>query len=351
MRINKLDLIADLSYSFDNTNIKQNYNLDKLNTKFISLYDHALDRLFEELFSIFDIIRVSDIRMTPYKIHKSYPSARSFYLQKLWIKIDNDKYITKNIKSNKLELYQMNYNDDYDIIITTDIINYPNYFAIHKSLNILEIGHIIYNIKSILDIFNIRFNLKVSKEMILIKLIDQNKMDFCETKLISLKEKFLLRNSGKYYRGIINLNHHFKDAIYDTKINIQNQFFKLFNIEISVDDIFVINFKNNGKYYEYKNLKVEYYELNQIYNYIDFRNSSQYTLLLFKKDIIDKKYLSEVIIFLGYIAQEISLENAHQNKYNRPLKQLLDKKLWKRISSNFNENYIYFYSIVSGFFD
>ncbi|MDO5755462.1 MAG: hypothetical protein Q4P28_04450 [Tissierellia bacterium] len=71
-----------------------------------------------------------------------------------------------------------------------------------------------------------------------------------------------------------------------------------------------------------------------------------------KKDIWDMRKLEKEILMLGYLAQDICLMNAGKNVYNRPLKQVLSAKNWKRVDMNKGyPRYYQFYGVVSGYCD
>ncbi|BDD41040.1 hypothetical protein [Streptococcus ruminantium] len=105
---------------------------------------------------------------------------------------------------------------------------------------------------------------------------------------------------------------------------------------------------NNGEYFTDSNGEyvVQYFELNREYYFVDFRTASQYTLLLIKLPPIQDELIN-YILFMGYLAQEICINNAGLGHYNRPVKQV-NFTFWKNILGDKYKDYLPFYGVITG---
>lgn len=203
----KQDLVADYLFTLYKKSVfKQNEGIAILCKEYLEKNINIDNQFYVELMRIMEISQVSKFDWSPYKIHKSYPSARSYYKQKLWIKLEDGNYITKDFITNNIDKYRLNlykFQDSFDLLLTTDLITLDKYSSIYKSLTILEYGHIIYNIDTVCRMFRASIEKIIINELgIFIKLNYKNIKNPKCIELSELKELYKLRSSGKYYTGL-----------------------------------------------------------------------------------------------------------------------------------------------------
>lgn len=361
MIITLKDLIIDYLYFKNKDSYTQSEVKNNIKFNYKCEFKGEIKEFLIEILNISKIIRIGNEK-TPYKIHKSYPSARSLYPQKIYVNLEKNKYISINRFTQKLELYYSNIKGKEDsIIIVSDDINFSQYKSIHKSLILLECGHMIYNFYEIANIFGYNINkiiINDNKIVVNLKKYKENTSEYIKAELKKIKNKYMVRNSGPYYGGIYNFKRDnkkicgsnyseiFKELQYILKVDI----FKYLKI------IELINNYNDGFVNNKLGINIPYYMFNSEYQYLDFRSSEKYILFLVnKKEILKKsKYITKIVLSIGCICQKILLENTTRYKYNRPLKQILSNDLWDKIKKQSNINldkYYQFYGLVSGIFE
>ncbi|MBF0787078.1 MULTISPECIES: hypothetical protein [unclassified Streptococcus] len=349
MRFTQEDFIADYSF-FRGHSIFEQVTEEE---EFVWNKGESVDKvspLVEEIFEIFSVSRISECSQTPYLIHKSYPSARSFYLQECFICNGGNEFLYKNEVSDKYQVVYCQNNDvsfeKGDILIKTGKMKYDLYKSIRKTLMLLELGHIVYNIHLVLSKFDFKINrIKMDTNYTLISLENGSVFTPALT-LKALHQLYVLRTSGPYLKRIIDFNRQI-NAHYLFKTNIQEAFRCLFNVEYDSTIIRMYIFRNNGvDGFCYENITLSYSILNKVYQYIDFRSASQYTLFAIKREF--HKIFEQYIVFLGYIAQECCLHNSCYGRYNRPVKQVLPVKVWESFFADDCRQYYPFYGIITG---
>lgn len=354
MKLFKKDMFSDYYFSFyrDNKYI-QSEGYKRIEFNYDSDFTEEVSSFYHELMSITDIVRVSDNEFSPYKIHKSYPSARSYYNQKIWLNISKNKFISKDSYSNIIKSFSPKDRvldvERIDLLITTELITLKNYQSINKSLSMLEFGHILYNIHNICNVYGIQIENILVKDYGIIVNFFKNKIDIHDVQEIEqIHSLYYLRSSGPYYRGLLNFEESQRECFFDFQLDIEDVFKKLFHEDLK-KYIKILNFKNDGKCFIFEKISLEYFELAQEYTYIDFRSCSQFTLFLLDKTVTDMRLIEKLVLFIGYLAQDICLNNARTNVYNRPLKQLLNVGLWRKLDKNNTiDNYMQFYAVITG---
>lgn len=358
MKYTLSDYICDYLYITDGKTFTQPYQSeDNLNWKFISIITQV-NKFYETLLFCDKIIRIAPYTYSPYKVHKSYPSARSLYPLKLWVCLSKGYFITNDDKSGKYALF---YNDDLTylspgtVLITNDEINLPIYKSIHKSLEYLEMGHLLYNLFEVYKIFGNSFIIDNSPvnftALILKEEKDTFKVDFnsVRKKILQFKEKARYRNSGSYYSRINNLDSHRDKNFFKVELDLQEHYMSLFNKKEKCPLIVTYFSNDNNGYFVSDEIKIPYHKLNKEYNFINFRTCSQFTLISLKKDFfVGKRNFIDEIQYIGFVAQIICLNNSLPNFYNRPVKQVLVKAWNNDLLKNQREQALPIYGVISG---
>lgn len=354
MYYNFKDYVSDYIYTTTGDSLGQNYQSKDLKWHYIKKIK-KVNPFFELILFCDKIIRVSSSKKTPYKIHKSYPSARSFYPLKLWLSVGEGYFITNDNISGDYSLY---YSNKFKlpkntVLITNNEINLSNYKPIHKTLESLEIGHLIYNLFEVYNIFGHSFTVdNTSTNYTTIILKEQknilNNKNRCQ-KIHAFKEKAYLRNSGNYLKKINNFDLNSVEKKFEINLNLREIYSSLYNTKES-HSIIITHFFNdvNGSFSNSK-VKIPYYKLNKEYGFINFRTCSQYTLISLETDFYMNKtnYIND-IQFIGFIAQNICLNNSSLNFYNRPVKQVSINSWNNDFLKEQEKKYLPMYGVISG---
>lgn len=357
MRYTNQDFIADVSFCFRN----KDYGIQN---PFKSIYMQKLNSHIElnpyenEILKLNQIIRVDSVNRTPYILHMSYPSARSIYKIKMYI-VKEDKLCSTDIWGNPIT-YQIPKEwisdlsgADNSIIIQALPLDEERYVNIQKTLQILEVGHLLYNVTYIASLYGytISFDNKCPEELVMIKLKQNKKIDDLNKIDLSLKEfweKAYLRTSGKYYGGLMDFSNA-QDSKYllenhlSHHITLQRDMWKYIKILRFVNN-------NNGEYSCIEeNISVSYEDLSKEYSYVNFRTATQITLYFISKDALFQENIADLIQYIGFLAQDTCINNAKANVYNRPVKQVMHL-FWNPIlkTNNTISNYIPFYGVLTG---
>ena len=212
MLYSEKDLLSDISYFNGNDDKIQEQNgyneIGKITDKdiYISEYEsHILD--------LNTVIRVDNFLRTPYSIHMSYPSARSLYTLRIYF--SKDRYLLtkdfwkrkKILKVNSSTYLNSNVNTG-DIVIELKEFNDKHYPSIFKTLQILEVGHLLYNISRIADIYGYEYELNNDEINTLVLRNIRIGVQYLENreKINEFWRKAKSRSSGKYYGGLINFD-------------------------------------------------------------------------------------------------------------------------------------------------
>lgn len=302
------------------------------------------------------VLRVDSYERTPYSIHMSYPSARSLYTIRVYM-VREDFFLTKDLWGNNKVFYpsagtrrQLRV-DTGDIVLSLlpfQDIHYPSLF---KTLQNLEVGHMIYNINYFAEQFGKEYLADNNHPSCLI-LRQTNSGSVQPGDYSTIQrfwEKAVLRTSGKYYGGLINFDGDHRKYRYAL-----SEITNLSNIRFTDslgENIRVLDLVNEGSEYvndEY-GLTCSFDYLMQEYSYVHFRSQSQITLVLLRWPLPERKNYADLIQYMGAIAQKVCIENACKEVYNRPIKQM-NHSFWKPILDQNTElnNYIPFYGIITG---
>ena len=332
MEYNKRDLFSDYvsTYSEIDTIQEYRYKEGEWDFKYKKASSKVTD-LEKDILNINKTYRTNKNDYSPYLKHKSYPSARSYYPQKIWYSLGKGRFTIYDDNECCYKVYENKELIDIkkgSVILSTNDIMMEHYKSIHNSLICLEFGHIIYNIERICLLYNCRININSKKfnDYILININDNEKYD--SVNIEKLEELYANRSSGSYTKKLINIKGDYNNYNFIPDSDVTEQFYKIFGYKLDgiVDRII---FQNNGSCYSSNKYISEFIDLNAQYHFIDFRTASQYTLFLIKRNL-KKDNLIDYILFIGYLAQEICLENSKESVFNRPVKQV-DPFFWQEV--------------------
>lgn len=354
VKYSEKDLISDMSYF--------NGNDDKMQKKY--KYNEIGEITDEKIYfsgyesQILDlntVIRVDNFLRTPYSIHMSYPSARSLYTLRLYFFKDGylltkDFWKRKEVLKAKSSICVDSNISNGDIIIELKEFNDNHYPSIFKTLQILEVGHLLYNISLIADIYGYEYELDNDSINILVLKNKKAGNNYLENnKTIEFWEKAQNRSSGKYYGGLINFDLDYQKYAYSPKGTDETKSIK-FNKNI-MNSVKTLTFVNDGNALVDKNngLVLYYGYIMKEYNYLNARTMSQITAFLYKWEKGMFVNYAELIQYIGFLAQEVCINNSAVNVYNRPVKQM-NFNFWLPImkQNDIYEEYIPFYGILTG---
>ena len=355
MLYSEKDLLSDVSYfngSDDKIQEHIGYNeIGKITDKdiYISEYEsHILD--------LNTVLRVDSFLRTPYSIHMSYPSARSLYTLRIYFSKDG-YLLTKDFWKRKkiLKVNSSTYLDSNvntgDIVIELKEFNDKHYPSIFKTLQILEVGHLLYNISRIADIYGYEYELNndgINTLALRNKRIGVHYLENRE-KINEFWRKAKSRSSGKYYGGLINF-----DLDHEKYRYFPQDFSKIKSLKFDktvIDSVKTLVFINDGNSLldNENGLVIDYSYIMKEYNYLNARTMSQITVFLYKWENKVMNNYAEVIQYIGYLAQEVCLNNSGIGIYNRPIKQM-NFNFWLPIleQNNSLKDYIPFYGVLTG---
>jgi hypothetical protein len=289
--------------------------------------------------------------VSPYKFHRSYPSPRSLYPLKLLIRpAGSKKLYCKNQFTEEIEEYTFSTNsyNCHEVIIIYNSKVYPEFYInIKKSLLILELGHLLYNIHMLIEPYSSKVSLKIMDQYVSLGIYDEEE----NLKRFRLDDDFhsilLKRTSGTFRNGLTPLlryNDH--QLIYDQFIEYlkicteaASDFFKL-----DVKDVIglYIMSNSNGIYFDLYNYferekiasKVRYMELNRMYPYIHFRGVNFLITFSIKHKALLENEISRIILLIGFICQASALFFTNKDMFSRPLKSFSMELMEKQLNLN-----------------
>lgn len=348
------DLISDISYfSGDDTKPQIKNEYEKIGKKIDK--NIFFDEYENQILDLNTVIRVDNYLRTPYSIHMSYPSARSLYTIKLYIQkeeylLTKDFWKNKEVIKTEPSFYESNKLKSGDIVIELLEFKDKHYPSIFKTLQNLEVGHLLYNIAVLADIYGYEY--EIDNKFLNILVLKQKRVFYNLKKneeIAEFWERAKHRTSGKYYGGLINfdLNHEEYRYFPNRCTKIKCIKFDKKIIE-SVKTIVFINDDNSFINKEY-GLVLEYSYLMKEYNYINARTMSQITVFLCKWRKHEMRNYAELIQYMGFLAQEICINNSITGIYNRPVKQM-NLKFWNKVIKQNAEfkDFIPFYGVLTG---
>ena len=130
-------------------------------------------------------------------------------------------------------------------IYARQLLNDNHYPSIFKTLQILEVGHLLYNISLIADIYGYEYELDNDSINILVLKNKKAGNNYLENnKTIEFWEKAQNRSSGKYYGGLINFDLDYQKYAYSPKGTDETKSIK-FNKNI-MNSVKTLTFVNDG---------------------------------------------------------------------------------------------------------
>ncbi|MFT9147096.1 MAG: hypothetical protein ABF460_08390 [Oenococcus sp.] len=353
------NLLKDLAYSQG-----QSVSVSKVISKgfetnaFSIIRAPYLEGTFEnEVLNLDKVIRVGNLDNTPYLAHKSYPSPRSLYTSKILIKKNENSligiepwssfYMDFEHFSEQIENHET---QQGDIILASYPITDTHYNEIQLTLRLLELGHLIFNVLCLADIF--KLDIKIINDFEGAVILRKTQINIgtmadysvgTSTNLTNLKKRFMFRNSGRYFGG--NSYYHKAGDQYPIKLH---------NVGANISKyIHTYKFSNSLANHMFVcqtlDKKITYDELDREYSFISARcMNCFYVLCLDKKLFFDSHFagqnLSLFIEQLGMKAQNIILNLSSPYVFARPLKQIR-YFFWKRYIDN---EWVPFYGVYSG---
>ena len=300
-------------------------------SKIDNLYQVLLKPAIEQPFRSLDF--------TPYPIHLSYPSARSFYTIRIFLAISSSKLITKVIGMDKVQIFESKevklVPNSYYIVKTCEI-NKKMYQAIHNTLQVLECGHAIGSIYKLANNLGCKINVTTNDDYDYISLLNEPNL---QNGLIKLSDQYINRSSGNYYGMLTNF-----EEISDMKTLDTVEVKEVMNLmKVLPTDINIMYFKNggNGYYIDNNQHKLSYEWLQREYPFWDPINGSAITLFELGKNIN-----SNTIETIAFLSQLLCLKNSKINFINRRVKQVLPVH-WKKELDLENNKYTPFYALIS----
>lgn len=294
------------------------------------------------------ITHYADLSKTPYTLHKSYPSARSFYTMNIFYSISTSELITPDIysddflvfKSNKI---QLKINTLY--IVKTSEVENNNYSSIHNSLQILEAGHIIgsYLRMQALGILNI-LDIQTKNGYIELGVSICSKLD--KTSLNIIEHEFDNRSSGDYYGILANYSGKTK-KFSSLSTEMVDEISHLLNIN---NTLAINTFLNDGFNYISDQKNINYSFIQKEYPFWDVSSGQAITIISIKLDSINENNVLPTILMAGIINQLLILKNSATGNINRPVKQVIPNK-WESIICEVNnrKDMLPFYGLISLF--
>lgn len=359
MEFSKLDFIYELEFNYKGSSKEQLLisNFDKFkfikslsNNEFNNFTKRADREFIREILQLNDVIRVE--KKSHFKIHKSYPSPRSLYPIKILVSIGSSFYVTKNDIQDVYELYSC---EDFnvqsgDIVLEFNDKYLEDYKSIKKSLLLLEMGHLLFNLLYIIKVYGKKYmNGSGNFGLLHLKLISSsNQLD--KRSLNRFKEKYYYRNSGPYNHPITNTNVSFiEDELpnYSHSIDDISSFFKDDKMSSNIRVDTYVN-QGSGVFISINDDNIiNYRTLNLIYPYINFWGVSMFTIFSLHKIVFLNK-ANKYLAALGYLSQNTSLVlSKNPSRYNRPIKSFKIKTLEKLINYG-ADCWIPYYALITG---
>lgn len=344
------DFVKELSYNFGSLKSDQYLTSDIDQYERIGQEPTINNAIYEQLLSINDYLRVE--KDTHFKSHKGYPSPRSIYPIKMFIS-DGTFFYSKNIFNDCYEIYK----NAHLQVMNGDIVleygaEYPDfYISIKKTLYLLEMGHLLYNLLAMSEMLGIQYRVQlVENKMILKQIQNSNTVD--GKNISELLEKCTLRTSGPYLHPITSFQFYCAGHNEDDRMALEKLRDALC-MNFDIDVITVNKYQNDGTGSFIKRKcreqeSISYTEMNMLYPFINFKNLSFFVTFQLANRIFDQAGNSAIyLIALGYLAQLYCLENARQDVFCRPIKSFNIKDLERLTQLESNDSTI-MYTLLCG---
>lgn len=321
-----------------------------------SMVEIAHSEYEDEILRLNTVLRVDDYKRTPYSIHMSYPTARALYTIQLYM-VKQDYLIYKNrwgqdramawFEDARCRLQPK----EGDILIELLPFTDDHYPCIYKTLQNLEVGHLLYNIGLLAEQYGCSY--LVDNSFPNVALLRQERIAREQARdperIVRFWKQAILRSSGKYYGGLINFDSDHEMYRYIPKEINRMHAVQFYNEPKEL--VKTVLLTNDGNAYvneEYK-ISCDYVTLTKEYRYVNFRTQSQLLLIMMKWPEQWYENYADLIQYIGMVAQEICIENSQKDVYNRPIKQVLHPfwgPILKQCSSL--QDYIPFYGVITG---
>lgn len=322
-----------------------------------SYQEESINNEYEnQVLKLNTVLRVDSYLRTPYSIHMSYPSARSLYTIRLYM-CKEESLVTMDLwgKGQGIKMLEearrMLKPQKGDIIIELLPFTDKHYPCLYKTLQNLEVGHLLYNIGFLAEQYEKKYKVDNTFENILVLRQQEKGRAFAKDadRVDDFWRRAKMRSSGKYYGGIINF-----DLDYTTWCYTPQNGELMANIEFEEevrDYVETLLFVNDGKKFisEKYGLECSYAQLMQEYHYVNFRTQSQIVLFIVKLPEDKRENYAGLIQYMGMLAQNICIENSCNLVYNRPIKQVR-LPFWQPIleKSERLQGYVPFYGVITG---
>ena len=305
------------------TELSQEMNSIQSMLHFVKEEPKAPNYFIETMLKLVEFNRISPDN--PYKLHKSYPSPRSIYSAKFFVKFGG-LFVSKNEWTGCYEYYQyeQNQGNNWDILITF-WRSYPNHYRfIQKTLYLLEVGHLLYNVIYFANLFNISYELDIQEGAIRLRAQNKPYVGFNIDKVSDMfLERTEQRSSGTYQHGVSSFNKLNKQAELPSKSVIQQFLGKAFEKEITQLISFEHFAKNNrGRFITDRGFEIGYESMNRIYPHVNFRGVELFSTFLIDHMAYQKgdQTLTKCILAVGFVAQYFLLWAADNAMFGRPIK-------------------------------
>ncbi|WP_404348157.1 hypothetical protein LG311_19740 [Sutcliffiella horikoshii] len=282
------------------------------------------DPVQEMMIGLNDYNRVE--KNTYFKVHKGYPSPRSLYPIRLFVATENGRFITKNERTKKFELYEnaAREGEEGDILLEYGKV-YPSYYkSIKKSLLLLEAGHLIYNIHYVATCCEARYNVLEKDGYLLLKKVNNPNHDFQHAKLERFYHRSSIRNSGPYLHPVTSFH---LIPLLDDALDFQRlteRLDSLFEQPLQKNAIQLMKLQNDGNgsfHVPDRETNVDYRQLNSIYPYINFKGvSGMYIFTIDNLVFKEEQNVTSYILAIGFLAQFYCMMYASEDNYCRPVK-------------------------------
>ncbi|GGE59009.1 hypothetical protein [Priestia taiwanensis] len=347
------DFMGELSRNYEYPMIKQELPY------FLSTYSKVkeietggeLSQYERLILSLNDYVRVE--QYTHYKVHKGYPSPRSIYPLKLFLVTYDENHVSKNDRNGQYEFYR---NNCLDVSIGDIIIgfedSYPQHYEyIKKSLLLLEMGHLLYNILFIAKEYGKRYTYRVLPNLgILLHAEDNTDNEYDEKNIEAFLQSCQERNSGPYLYPLTPFkNERAASAEIDEKM-VYDLIFNFFSISEIRQAVSIQFYHNNGEGIYRKedgHEDIHYRQLNELYPYINFYGTSHFVIISLNHDVFRQGDSTPYLLMVGMIAQHICLRYSSKERYCRPIKSFRIEEVEKVFSMN-GTNQTPYYCLIAG---
>lgn len=348
------DYLVDISfnYNLDLSNGEHELNSSPLPPR-IALTKKKLSSFVIDLLELNKVLRVSSEH---YKLHKSYPSPRSLYPLHLYVVYQNELLTMDSFTGEVYYCDALDYKMENDIFIFYED-KYPHFYkSIKKSLLLLEIGHLLYNVKAILEVHGgATYELYLIESGLQLSYQSGRFDDLNSRSQMILRERFFNRRSGSYLANgqylIAPLSS--KGCSLDKKeLFKQEVLFPKFQKQLS--KLIICQYLNNGEglfqlsdsnsYEEKLRSSLSYIHFNTSMPYFNFRGVSSIILFFVKNHKVSDEHMEEVLLTMGMLAQHYSLSFSHQYR-TRPIKSVGTTQMSERVGLDPGA-YTAFYGLV-----